>query len=96
MPKLSLEEVEHIAELARLNLSSDEKEMFRDQLSAVLEYADALNRLDTSGVPPMTSALPLSNVVRPDEVKPSLPTEDALANAPDADQGQFRVQAVLE
>ena len=96
MPKLSLEEVEHIAELARLDLSSDEEEMFRDQLSAVLEYADALNRLDTSGVPPMTSALPLSNVMRPDEVKPCLPTEDALANAPDTDEAQFRVRAVLE
>ena len=96
MPKLSLEEVEHIAELARLNLSSDEKEMFREQLSAVLEYADALNRLDTSGVPPTASALPLSNVMRPDEVRPSLPTEDALANAPDTDESQFRVRAVLE
>lgn len=96
MPKLSLEEVEHIAQLARLRLSEAEKEMFRDQLSAILEYAEVLNRLDTSGVPPMTSALPLSNVMRADYVKPSLSSEDVLANAPEAEDDQFRVRAVLE
>jgi aspartyl-tRNA(Asn)/glutamyl-tRNA(Gln) amidotransferase subunit C len=94
MPKLSLEEVEHIAELARLGLSRVEKEMFRDQLSAILDYAEMLNRLDTRGVPPTTSALPLSNVMRPDVVTPT--TGDTLANAPDADASQFRVQAILE
>jgi len=96
MPKLSLEEVEHIAELARLGLSHAEKEMFRDQLSAILDYAEMLNRLDTTGVPPTTSALPLSNVMRPDVITPSLPTDDALVNAPDADANQFRVRAILE
>jgi aspartyl-tRNA(Asn)/glutamyl-tRNA(Gln) amidotransferase subunit C len=96
VPKLSLQEVEHIGELARLGLSDAEKEMFRDQLSAILEYADMLNRLDTTGVPPTASALPLSNVMRRDEVTPSLPTEEGLANAPDADADQFRVRAVLE
>jgi aspartyl-tRNA(Asn)/glutamyl-tRNA(Gln) amidotransferase subunit C len=96
VPKLSLDEVEHIAELARLSLSSAEKEMFRDQLSAILEYADSLNRLDTAGVPPTASALPLRNVMRRDQVRPSLPTEDVLANAPDIEAEQFRVRAVLE
>ena len=103
MSKLSLEEVEHIAVLARLGLSSAEKEMFRDQLSAILDHAEKLNSLDTAGVPPTTSALPLSNVMRPDEVTPSLPIDDALANAPDAeraaspgDANQFRVQAILD
>jgi aspartyl-tRNA(Asn)/glutamyl-tRNA(Gln) amidotransferase subunit C len=96
MSKLSLEEVEHIAELARLGLSNAEKEIFRDQLSAILDYAEILNRLDTTGVPPTTSALPLSNLMRTDEVSPSLPSEDALANAPDADADQFRVRAVLD
>jgi aspartyl-tRNA(Asn)/glutamyl-tRNA(Gln) amidotransferase subunit C len=96
VPKLSLEEVEHIAQLARLRLTKAEKEMFRDQLSAILGYAEVLNRLDTSGIPPMTSALPLSNVLRADQVKPSLSTEDALVNAPEAEDDQFRVQAVLE
>ncbi len=96
MPKLSLEEVEHIAVLARLGLSSAEKEMFRDQLSEILDYVEKLNRLDTAGVPPTTSALPLSNVMRPDEVTPSLSTDDALANAPDVEASQFRVQAILD
>ena len=96
MPKLSLEEVEHISDLARLGLSSAEKETFRDQLSAILDYADMLSQLDTTGVPPSASALPLSNVLRRDEVRPSLPVEEALANAPDADTDQFRVRAVLE
>jgi aspartyl-tRNA(Asn)/glutamyl-tRNA(Gln) amidotransferase subunit C len=96
VPKLSLEEVEHIAELARLSLSSAEKEMFRDQLSAILDYADMLNRLDTSGVSPASSALWLSSGMRPDEVTPSLSADEALANAPDADANQFRVQAILE
>jgi aspartyl-tRNA(Asn)/glutamyl-tRNA(Gln) amidotransferase subunit C len=96
MPKLSLEEVEHIAQLARLNLSHAEKDMFRDQLSAILDYADMLNQLDTRGVPPTASALPLRNVMRRDQVMPSLPTQDALANAPDTETDQFRVRAILE
>jgi aspartyl-tRNA(Asn)/glutamyl-tRNA(Gln) amidotransferase subunit C len=96
VPKLSLEEVEHIAQLARLRLTQAEKEMLRDQLSAILGYAEVLNRLDTSGIPPMTSALPLSNVLRVDQVRPSLSSEDALANAPEAEDDQFRVRAVLE
>jgi aspartyl-tRNA(Asn)/glutamyl-tRNA(Gln) amidotransferase subunit C len=96
VPKLSLEEVEHIGELARLGLSDAEKEMFREQLSAILEYADKLSRLDTAGVPPTASALPLKNVMRRDEVRPCLATEEALTNAPDADADQFRVRAVLE
>jgi aspartyl-tRNA(Asn)/glutamyl-tRNA(Gln) amidotransferase subunit C len=96
MPKLSQEEVAHIAELARLGLSDAEKEVFRDQLSAILDYAGVLNRLDTTGVPPTTSALPLNNIMRPDVVTSSLSVEDALANAPDADADQFRVQAILE
>jgi aspartyl-tRNA(Asn)/glutamyl-tRNA(Gln) amidotransferase subunit C len=96
MPKLSLEEVEHIGELARLGLSDAEKEMFRDQLSAILDYAGMLNRLDTTGIPPTASALPLYNVMRRDEVRPSLPNEEAMANASDAEASQFRVRAVLE
>jgi len=96
VPKLSLEEVEHISELARLGLSDVEKEMFRDQLSAILDYAGMLNRLDTTGIPPTASALPLNNVMRRDEVRASLPNEEALANASDAEADQFRVRAVLE
>ena len=96
MPKLSLEEAEHIGELARLGLSDSEQEMFRDQLSAILDYAGMLDRLDTTGIPPTASAVPVDNVMRRDEVRPALPNEQAMANAPDADTNQFRVRAVLE
>jgi aspartyl-tRNA(Asn)/glutamyl-tRNA(Gln) amidotransferase subunit C len=96
MPKLSLKEVEHIADLARLGLSDDEKETFRDQLSSILDYADMLSQLNTTDVPPTTSAIPLTNVMRPDEVASSLPTDDALTNAPDIEDNQFRVRAILE
>jgi aspartyl-tRNA(Asn)/glutamyl-tRNA(Gln) amidotransferase subunit C len=96
MPKLNLEEVEHIAELARLGLSDAEKEMFREQLSSILDYAEMLKQINTSGVVPTTSALPLENVMRPDEAADSLSVEDVLANSPDATSDQFRVRSILE
>jgi aspartyl-tRNA(Asn)/glutamyl-tRNA(Gln) amidotransferase subunit C len=96
MPRLSLKEVEHIGHLARLGLSDAEKETFCEQLSTILDYAQMLNRLDTTDVEPTTSALPLSNVMRADSVIPGLPGAEAMANAPDADSGQFRVRAILE
>jgi aspartyl-tRNA(Asn)/glutamyl-tRNA(Gln) amidotransferase subunit C len=95
MPALSLSEVEHIAALARLGLTQEEKKLFCDQLSTILDYAQLINELDTSSVPPMTSALPLSNVMRPDVPGRSLDRHHALANAPDAEASQFGVQAIL-
>jgi aspartyl-tRNA(Asn)/glutamyl-tRNA(Gln) amidotransferase subunit C len=94
--KLSRAEVEHIAELARLGLTEEEKETFREQLSAILEYAEMLQQLDTEAIPPTATVLPLQNVMRPDEVAPSFSQEDILANAPDAAEGCFRVRAILE
>ncbi len=94
--KLSLAEVETIAELAKLTLSDDEKRMFQEQLSAILDYAEMLQQVDTTGIPPTASAIPLKNVMRPDEVILSLPTEEALLNAPAADQDSFKVKAVLD
>ncbi len=96
MSKLGVEEVEHIAHLARLGLSEAEKETFREQLSSILDYAQLLNQLDTRDVAPTTSALPLSNVMRADSAVVGLSTDEALANAPDADTDQFRVRAILE
>ncbi|MCG3212181.1 MAG: Glutamyl-tRNA(Gln) amidotransferase subunit C [Anaerolineae bacterium] len=96
MAKISREEVETIAELAKLTLSDEEKLMFQEQLSSVLEYAEMLQQLDTSDIPPTTSAIPLFNVMRADEVRLSLDNEDALANAPDAADRSFRVKAVLD
>jgi len=94
--KLSREEVEHIAELAKVGLSEEEKTLFQVQLSAILEYAAMLQRVDTSAIPPTATVLPLRNVMRPDEPRPSLPREDVLANAPQAEDGCFRVKAILE
>ena len=94
--KLTRQEVDHVANLARLGLSPEEKERYREQLSAILDYAEMLNQLDTAAIPPTASVLPLRNVMRPDEPEPSLPPEDVLANAPRQEAGQFRVRAILE
>jgi aspartyl-tRNA(Asn)/glutamyl-tRNA(Gln) amidotransferase subunit C len=94
--KLSLEEVEHIAELAKLGLSAQEKETFREQLSAILEYVEMLQRVDTEAIPPTATVLPLHSVMRPDEVTPSMARDDALVNAPDSEDDCFKVQAILE
>ena len=96
MSKLSLSEVEHIAQLARLGLTDEEKEMFRQQLSAILDFAEKLKGVDTSGVLPTTSALPLFNVMRKDEAVVGLSTPAALSNAPAVEADQFKVRPILE
>jgi aspartyl-tRNA(Asn)/glutamyl-tRNA(Gln) amidotransferase subunit C len=93
---LTLAEVEHIAELARLSLTDAEKALYRDQLSAILEYAAILQQVDTSAISPTATVLPLRNIMRPDRVEPSMPVEDVLANAPDAREDCFRVRAIFE
>ena len=92
---LTLVEVEHIADLARLRLTDAETNLFREQLSTILEYAERLQAVDTSGVPPTAAVLPLHNVMRDDVVTPSLPQADVLANAPAAVEGCFRVGTIL-
>jgi aspartyl-tRNA(Asn)/glutamyl-tRNA(Gln) amidotransferase subunit C len=94
--KLSLEQVEHIAELAKLRLTDKEKERFREQLSDILAYAERLQALDTEAIPPTATVLPLRTVLRPDVPQPSMPREDILANAPAAQDGCFVVPAVLD
>jgi aspartyl-tRNA(Asn)/glutamyl-tRNA(Gln) amidotransferase subunit C len=93
---LTLEEVEHIADLARLHLTDEEKARYRLQLSAILEYVAQLQALDTSGIPPTSSVLPPRSVLRPDEPRPGLSTESALSNARQVESDQFRVPPVLE
>lgn len=93
---ITVKDVEHVANLARLELSDAEKEQLTGQLNAILEYADKLNELDTNGIEPTSHVLPLYNVMREDEVKPSLTAEKALLNAPEEEDGHFRVPAVLE
>ncbi|GIP30427.1 aspartyl/glutamyl-tRNA(Asn/Gln) amidotransferase subunit C [Paenibacillus sp. J23TS9] len=89
-------DVQHVAKLARLNLSSDEEQMFTEQLNAILQYAEKLNELDTDGIEPTTHVLPVSNVMREDVERESLPIEKVMANAPEEEDGQFKVPAVLE
>ncbi len=93
---LSREEVRHVAELAKLGLTEEEKGLFSEQLSAILDYAERLQELDTEDVPPTAHSIPLQDVMRDDEVTSLYPREDILANAPQSEQGSFKVQAVLE
>jgi aspartyl-tRNA(Asn)/glutamyl-tRNA(Gln) amidotransferase subunit C len=93
---LTIEEVHHIAELAKLELTEEEIARFREQLSAVLDYAAQLRALDTSAIPPTATVLPLRTVLREDVARPSLPREELLANAAEQEAGCFRVPAVLE
>jgi aspartyl-tRNA(Asn)/glutamyl-tRNA(Gln) amidotransferase subunit C len=94
--KLSREEVEHIALLARLGLAETEKERLRGQLSDILENFEVLNQIDTTDVPPTAQSIELNNIFREDEISPSLPPNQVLANAPREEEGYFRVRAVLE
>jgi aspartyl-tRNA(Asn)/glutamyl-tRNA(Gln) amidotransferase subunit C len=93
---LTLKEVEHIADLARLELTDEEKARYREQLSAILDYVAQLRELDTTGIPPTSSVLPPRSALREDEPRPGLSLEELLRNAPDAEAGQFRVPPVLE
>lgn len=94
--KLNRAMVEHIAELAKLQLTEEEIDRYAEQLSDILAYAEKLQALDTDAIPPTASVLPLRNVLRPDEVAPSLPRNEVLANAADTADGQFRVDAILD
>lgn len=89
-------DVEHVAKLARLDLTDNEMEQFTGQLNAILKYAEQLNALNTDDVAPTSHAMPLVNVMREDVTQPSLPIEKVLLNAPDEEDGQFKVPAVLE
>ena len=94
--KLSMDEVRHVAELAKLELSDEEINQYAMQLSAILDYAEQIQGVDTSSVPPTPYVLPLHNVMRDDNLSICLPNEAAVANAADAKDGYFRVRAVFE
>ena len=96
VPRISLADVEHVARLARLDLSAAEKERMRSELDGILAYIDKLRALDTRDVPPTSHAVPVTNVMRDDEERPSLPREDMLANAPDRQRDLFRVPKIIE
>jgi aspartyl-tRNA(Asn)/glutamyl-tRNA(Gln) amidotransferase subunit C len=88
------EQVRHVARLARLGLSDEEVERFREQLSAILDAVGKVGELDLADVEPTSHPLDLVNVLGEDEVRPSLPLDEALANAPDPEDGFFGVPAV--
>ena len=93
---LTPEEVDHVARLARLELSAAEKERMRRELDGILGYIDKLSGLDISGVEPTSHAVPLTSVMREDVCGPSLPQSEMLANAPDRSGEYFRVPKIIE
>ena len=96
MPALRLEEVEHVARLARLRLTDEEKTKLTEDLNVILDQFEILQRLDTTGVPPMAHVLAQTNVLREDVCRPSLPRESFLRQAPEAREEFFVVPRVVD
>jgi aspartyl-tRNA(Asn)/glutamyl-tRNA(Gln) amidotransferase subunit C len=94
--KITKQDVEKVAKLARLEITETEQEAFTQQLSAILSYVEKLNKLKTAGVEPTATVLGQSNVFREDQARPSLPVEQAVANAPESADGFFVVPKILE
>jgi aspartyl-tRNA(Asn)/glutamyl-tRNA(Gln) amidotransferase subunit C len=93
--RVSRADVEHVATLSRLALTDDEIEQLIGELGAILDYAAEVSALDTADVPPTAHPLPLVNVFRTDDPRPGLDREEVLAQAPAAEDGQFRVPRIL-
>jgi aspartyl-tRNA(Asn)/glutamyl-tRNA(Gln) amidotransferase subunit C len=93
---ITIKDVEHVAKLARLELSEQEKQTFTEQMNAILKYAEQLNELNTDHVEPTSHPVPLVNVMREDVSRPSLSIDKVMLNAPDEEDGQIKVPAVLE
>lgn len=94
--KIDAQQVRKVAKLARLDLTEAEIEEFTGQLGAILQYVEKMNELETAEVEPLAHCLPIHNVFRADEVRPSLGTEKTLANAPERDGAFFKVPKILE
>lgn len=92
---ITIKDVEYVAKLAKLELKPEEKPAYTEKLNAILDYMVKLEELNTKEVPPTTHVLPLNNVFREDELRPCLPREKALQNAPDQNDGYFRVPRIL-
>ncbi|MEW6568088.1 MAG: Asp-tRNA(Asn)/Glu-tRNA(Gln) amidotransferase subunit GatC [Chloroflexota bacterium] len=93
---LTLDQVRHIAQLARLRLTPDEESRYREQLSAILDYAARLARIDTTAIPPTATVLPLHAPLRQDQPRSGVPRERILANAAAAEEGMFRIPPVFD
>ncbi|HVM34875.1 MAG TPA: Asp-tRNA(Asn)/Glu-tRNA(Gln) amidotransferase subunit GatC [Actinomycetota bacterium] len=96
MGTLDRKSVDHVARLARLDLSEGEREKMRLELNNILEHAEKIQALDLGDVAPMAHSVPLVNRMRSDEVSPSLSQEKALRNAPEVEDGRFRVPRIIE
>lgn len=94
--RITRREVEHVATLARLKLGHEEISLFTGQMDAILSYVDKLSELNTDNIIPTSHAVPMENSFRPDEIRPSIGTENALANAPERVEGFFKVPKVIE
>jgi len=92
---LSDAEVRHVAMLARLALTDEQLETLRGELNSILGHIDTIQQLDLQGIEPMTHAIPLVNQTRPDVVRPCLSRDDALLNAPDAEDGAFKIPRIV-
>ena len=88
--------IRYVADLARIGSSEQEEELFAEQLNHILAYVDQLNKLDTKGIEPMSHAVSMSNVLRDDILKDGLSNSDALNNAPEKEEGSFRVPKVID
>ena len=93
---LTRAEVQHIAELAKLQLTEAEAALYQEQLSDILDYIQRLNTLDTEAIPPTATVLPLRSVMRDDAPRPSMPASEILANAPARAGDSFEVRVILE
>ncbi len=96
MSRISIEEVKHVAHLARLAITDEEAEMFTEQLDSIISFAEELNEVDTDNVEPTTHVLKMKNVMREDEAGKGLPVEDVMKNAPDHKDGYVRVPSILD
>jgi len=96
MPKLSIKQVEHVAKLARLGMSKEEKKKFQKELSSILDYVNKLSEVDTKNVEPIAQITGLTNVVQEDKSRPSTEREKLLKNAPQTKDGYVKVKAILK
>ncbi len=93
--KITGKDVEHVAMLARLAITDEEKKLFTEQLNVILEYVDQLNALDTDSIIPTSHVIPMQNVMRDDVVVPSLPQNEILRNAPQKEDQYFKVPKIV-
>lgn len=96
MSRISTDQVKHVANLARLAITEEEAELFSKQLDSIISFAEQLNEVDTENVKPTTHVLEMKNIMREDEPKKGLDNEEVLKNAPDQEDGYFRVPSILE